>query len=142
MCCCNSKDNRYGNTKKSYILPTQRTHSRNTSRNTSNFAHVIIVTRNSYRMCSVIVTVSNQVANPVRCTWWGNKASRRRDEKVGRSAGVRDQYWTSLWADKPGRPGRNRGRSPPVGRQELLRRVHKLSMCKSPTVDTRTSSNL
>ena len=60
--------------------------------------------------------------------WWGNKASRRRDEKVGRSAGVCDQYWTSLWADKPGRPGRNRGRSPPVGRQELLRRAHKLSM--------------
>ena len=60
--------------------------------------------------------------------WWGNKASRRRDEKVGRSAGVRDQYWASLWADKPGRPGRNRGRSHAVGRQELLRRVHKLSM--------------
>ena len=60
--------------------------------------------------------------------WWGSETSRRRGEKVGRSAGVRDQYWTSLWADKPGRPGRNRGRSPPVGRQELLRRAHKLSM--------------
>ena len=60
--------------------------------------------------------------------WWGSETSRRRGEKVGRSAGVRDQYWTSLWADKPGRPGRNRGRSHAVGRQELLRRVHKLSM--------------
>ena len=60
--------------------------------------------------------------------WWGSETSRRRGEKVGRSAGVRDQYWTSLWADRPGRPGRNRGRSTPVGRQELLRRVHKLSM--------------
>ena len=60
--------------------------------------------------------------------WWGSGTSRRRGEKVGRSAGARDQCWTSLWADKPGRPGRNRGRSPPVGRQELLRRVHKLSM--------------
>ena len=60
--------------------------------------------------------------------WWGNKASRRRGEKVGRSAGARDQYWSSLWAGKPGRPGRNRGRSHAVGRQELLRRVHKLSM--------------
>ena len=60
--------------------------------------------------------------------WWGSGTSRRRGGKVGRSAGVRDQCWTSLWADKPGRPGRNRGRSPPVGRQELLRRVHKLSM--------------
>ena len=43
--------------------------------------------------------------------WWGSETSRRRGEKVGRSAGVRGQYWTSLWADKPGRPGRNRGRS-------------------------------
>ena len=60
--------------------------------------------------------------------WWGSGTSRRRGGKVGRSAGVRDQYWTSLWADKPGRPGRNRGRSHAVGRQELLRRVHKLSM--------------
>ena len=60
--------------------------------------------------------------------WWGSETSRRRGEKVGRSAGVRDQYWTSLWADRPGRPGRNRGRSHAVGRQELLRRVHKLSM--------------
>ena len=60
--------------------------------------------------------------------WWGSETSRRRGEKVGRSAGVRNQYWTSLWADKPGRPGRNRGRSHAVGRQKLLRRVHKLSM--------------
>ena len=59
--------------------------------------------------------------------WWGSETSRRRGEKVGRSAGVRDQCWTSLSADKPGRPGKNRGRSPPVGRQELLRRAHKLS---------------
>ena len=68
------------------------------------------------------------LAGSLHSPWWGSETSRRRGEKVGRSAGVRDQYWTSLWADKPGRPGRNCGRSHAVGRQELLRRVHKLSM--------------